>query len=426
MAGMLIEFSVENFLSFNERVTLSLVAAPELDEPDGLIENTVEAPGGIRLLKSTLVFGANASGKSNLVKAVLFARNFVLGSSKESQAGEAIAVEPFLLGTSSSERGSAFEFVWIADGARYRYSFSVNTSRVLVEELARARPGDVSEVELFRRDHSHIQVADAFPEGRDIVSKTRDNALFLSVCAQLNGEESQKILAWFTNQLSLASGVQDERLLGFTVAHLRLGTWKQEILQLAREADLGITGISVNDVTAEMLRSMKIPASERERLLSGGLAAVTIQHRRFDAAGQPQGEVELSFESESEGTKKFIALTGPLLRMLKNGVAFFLDELDARLHPRLTRAIVDLFHGDANAHGAQLIGATHETNLLDRRLVRRDQIWFTEKDARGATKLFSLAEFDLHPQKWSEREYLLGKYGGVPAIGTLITPEVEQ
>ena len=421
---MLIEFSVENFLSFDERVTLSLVAAPELDDPDGLVENTFEAPGGIRLLKSVLVYGANASGKSNLVKAVNFARSVVLGSAKETQAGEPIKVTPFRLGSTSSERGSSFEFVWIADGARYRYGFSVNATRVLAEALYRARPVDEAEVELFRRDASAIHVGGRFDEGRDVVSKTRSNALFLSVAAQLNGEESQKILSWFS-RLALASGVQDDRLLGFTMAQVRKGTWTEEILHLVREADLGITGISAVEITPEMLPS-NLPKEAREKLLSGDFGTLMVRHRAFDSAGQPAGEVDFTLDIESEGTQKFIALAGPLLDVLKTGVAFFLDELDARLHPRLTRAMVRLFYGDANPNDVQLVGATHDTNLLDRRIVRRDQIWFTEKDARGATKLYSLAEFDLPPEARYERDYLLGAYGAVPVIGQLVRAEAAE
>jgi len=187
---MLIEFSVENFLSFDERVTLSMVAAPELDEPDGLLENTFEGPGGIRLLKSTLVYGANASGKSNLVKAVLFARRLVMVSAKETQAGEPIEVKPFLLGPIREGRGSSFEIVWLDRDTRYRYGFSVNASRVLAESLFRGRAGEETEVELFRRDTAGIEVDEAFAEGRGVESKTRPNALFLSVVAQLNGESS--------------------------------------------------------------------------------------------------------------------------------------------------------------------------------------------------------------------------------------------
>lgn len=402
---MLVEFSVENFLSFNERVTLSLLTAPELDEADGLVENTFEAPGGVRLLKSTLIYGANASGKSNLIEAVRFARNFVLNSAKETQAGEPIEVKPFLLDQGAEKRGSSFEFVWIADDARYRYGFSADTSRILSEQLFRSRPGGDSEVELFHRDVSGIEVGQQFAEGREVVSKTRSNALFLAVVAQLNGDESQRIIAWFRSRLALASGVLDETLLRFTTSQVQKGLWTEEILRLAREADLGITGVSATD------------AQGRAR------GQLRIRHRRFDAAGAAADEVDFNFDDESEGTQKFIALAGPLLYVLKNATTLFLDELDARLHPRLTRAIVNVFHTASNPHNAQLVAATHDTNLLDRRFIRRDQIWFTEKDPRGATKLYSLAEFDLPPEARYERDYLLGKYSAVPLIGELVQPE---
>ncbi|MEO5728669.1 MAG: ATP-binding protein [Byssovorax sp.] len=402
---MLVEFSVENFLSFNERVTLSLLAAPELDEADGLVENTFEAPGGVRLLKSALIYGANASGKSNLIEAVRFASRFVLNSAKETQAGEPIEVKPFLLDQSAEKRGSSFEFVWIADDARYRYGFSADASRILSEQLFRGRAGGESEVELFRRDVSGIQVGEQFAEGREVVSKTRSNALFLAVAAQLNGEESQRIIAWFRSRLALASGVQDETLLRFTTSQVQKGLWTEEILRLAREADLGIMGVSATDAQG------------------GARGQLRIRHRRFDAAGAPADEVDFNFEDESEGTQKFIALAGPLLYVLKNATTLFLDELDARLHPRLTRAIVNVFHTASNPHNAQLVAATHDTNLLDRRFIRRDQIWFTEKDPRGATKLYSLAEFDLPSEARYERDYLLGKYSAVPLIGELVQPE---
>ena len=377
-------------------------AETELDETDGLSENTFEAPGGIRLLKSALVYGANASGKSNLVKAVSFARRFVLDSARETQAGEPIDVTRFLLGATAAERGSSFEFMWIADGVRYRYGFSVDSSRVLSEVLSRAHPGDAVEVELFRRDASDIHIGKHFAEGRDLQSKTRHNALFLSVVAQLNGKESQRILSWFRDRLGTASGIQDHRSLAFTVSKVRKGTWGDEILRLAREADLGITGVSEHGIQRDTL---------------------SIRHRIFDLAGQPSGEADFDLGDESEGTQKFIALAGPLLFVLENATALFLDELDARLHPRLTRALVNLFHTDSNPSNAQLIAATHDTNLLDRRFVRRDQIWFTEKDPRGATRLYSLAEFDLPPEARYERDYLLGKYGAVPSIGELVKPE---
>ena len=422
---MLIELSIENFLSFDERVTLSMVAAPELDGPDGLVENTFEAPGGIRLLKSALVYGANASGKSNLVKAVLFAWQLILNSAKDTQAGEPIKVTPFLLGPNRDDRGSAFEFVWIDGEERYRYGFSVNRSRVLSESLSRAPAAEEAEVELFRRDGDRIEVDDAFAEGRGIESKTRPNALFLSVVAQLNGALAQRVLAWFRAQLTFASGVEDVGLLRFTIDQVRKGVWTEEIVRLAREADLGIVGVSATDLTAEMLPPA-LPEAVRKNLLSGEYGTLKVRHRTFDAAGDPAGEVDFDLGDESEGTQKVVALAAPLLDTLKAGTALFFDELDARLHPRLTRAVVGLFHGDSNPNNAQLVGATHDTNLLDRRLLRRDQVWFTEKDRRGATKLYSLAEFDLREgeeRAHYERDYLLGKYGAVPVLGELVNPE---
>jgi len=219
--------------------------------------------------------------------------------------------------------------------------------------------------------------------------------------------------------------VQDEKPLGFTVSLVRGGVWTEEILRLAREADLGITGVSATEITAEMLPA-NLPEDLKKRLLSEEHGSLKIRHQRFDLSGKPAGEADFDLRDESEGTQKFIALAALLLDVLDRGIALFLDELDARLHPRLSRAVVSLFHGESNPRNAQLVGATHDTNLLDRRLLRRDQIWFTERDRRGATKLYSLAEFDLPPGDEGaryERDYLLGKYGAVPVIGELVKPE---
>ena len=425
---MLIEFSVENFLSFDERVTLSMVVAPELDNPDGLLENTFEAPGGLRLLKSALIYGANASGKSNLVKAVLFVRKLIMSSAKETQAGEPIEVKPFLLGTAREDRGSSFEVIWIDKETRYRYGFSVNSSRVLDEALFQSRAGEETEVTLFRRSIAGIEIDATFAEGIGIESKTRSNALFLSVVAQLNGAISERILTWFRERLALASGVQDEGLLRFTKDVVRRGVWTDEILRMAREADLGITGISLAELSTDMLPE-GLSDDQKKRFLAAMRGTLKIRHQRFDSAGEPSGDADFDFHDESEGTQKFISLAAPLLDVLDRGTALFFDELDARLHPRLSRAVVSLFHSDSNPRNAQLIGATHDTNLLDRRLLRRDQIWFTEKDRRGATKLYSLAEFNLPKSDEGaryERDYLLGKYGGVPAIGQLIKLEAPE
>jgi hypothetical protein len=422
---MLIEFSVENFLSFDERVTFSLVAAPELDEADGLFQNTFEAPGGLRLLKSVLVYGPNASGKSNLVKAVYFCVRLVLESAKETQAGEPIGVTPFLLCQSGQPRGSFFELLWLADGERYRYSFSVDASRVLSEVLSVARAEEDEEVELFRRDVAGIHVGPDFAEGNGIESKTRPNALFVSVVAQLNGERSKKILSWFRERLRFVPGLQADRFMGVTLGMIRAGTWTAEITRLAREADFGIIGISAREVTAEMLPP-NLPDELRKRMLSDEYGTLSIRHRTFDSAGEPAGETDFDVGQESDGTRTFIARAGPLLLVLKYASTMFMDELDARLHPRLTRAIVSLFASDSNPSNAQLVATTHDTNLLDRRLLRRDQIWFTEKSSRGATKLYSLADFDLPPEAHYERDYLLGKYGAVPRIGELVKPEAAK
>ena len=204
---MILEFSVGNFRSFKERVTLSLLAA-KLKAKDHRLdqENTFEATDGTLLLRSAAIYGANAGGKSNLVRAIGFMRRFILTSSKETQAGERIGVEPFLLAPQLAECPSHFEMVFFVDGTRYRYGFDVDSDRVVAEWLYHVP--QKRESMLFLRTVEGIQQSGVFKEGKGIPEKTRKNALFLSVVAQFNGETAQAVLGWF-RRLAIISDIEN-------------------------------------------------------------------------------------------------------------------------------------------------------------------------------------------------------------------------
>ena len=403
---MLIGFSVGNYKSFKETVTLSMVDSLITEEDKDLNENNVfPINDKLSLLKSAAIYGANASGKSNLVAAINFMKWFVLNSSKETQVSDAIDIEAFRLSTETEKEPSFFEIVFILEDKTFRYGFEVNAREVVSEWLFQA--DDTEEKMLFERDVDNY-ILDDFPEGQGISDKTRSNALFLSVVAQFNGKISGKILLWFSKNLQLISGLQDTQYRKETLESFENDRHRHDIIEFIKKLDLGIADIQI-----------KKYISQKTAMFGIYEVGVKTVHRKYDADGK-QTAIELfDIEThESEGTNKLFALAGLLLDTLRTGKILLIDELDARLHPLITRQLICLFNSnDTNPHNAQLIFTTHDTNLLSSKTFRKDQIWFTEKDNMGATDLYSLVEYKVGKNASFERDYMIGKYGAIPFIG---------
>lgn len=424
---MLVEFTVGNFRSFKDPVTLNMAATRLVARDKHLDENNlVQVSGAPPLLISAAIYGANASGKSNLINAMHFMRSFVLNSPVETRPTGAIDVEAFRLSSETARQPSHFETIFLIEGKRYRYGFELDKERITSEWLYHV-PGS-REARLFERDTDKVVLTNAFKEGRGMKERTRPNALFLSVVAQFNGPVAQKILRWFRD-FKVISGLQDEGLRPYTVESFHSGEHRDEILKLVLKLDLGISNLLVE---SEPLSLDSLPAGMPEEFRKwlmnmprGDTEAVSVNvktmHRKYSGDDQ-LGEPELFDldDNESEGTKKLFSLAGPLVDTLKTGKVLAVDELDARLHPLMTCAIIRLFNSkESNPCRAQLIFTTHDTNLLDNKLFRRDQIWFTEKDRRGASHLYSLAEFKIRNDALFERDYIRGRFGAVPFIGDL-------
>lgn len=419
---MLIEFSVANYRSFKEKVTFSMVAANIVAKDKHLDEaNVFAVDDELKLLKSAAIYGANASGKSNLGKALSFMKWFMVNSSKETQSTEKIAVDRFRLSTETDRKPSLFEIVFLIDKKQYRYGFEVNPDRVVSEWLyyvPRKR-----ETKLFERKNS-IKITRTY-KADGIQQKTRHNALFLSVSAQFNVKIAEEILVWLTNKLKIISGLHDDQHLRDTVRQcLAEDKNKEEILRLISQLDLGIDKVEVQDkeITPDILPD-EFPDELKKALIKRGGRATSIRtlHRKFDANGHHASMEEFNLsEQESEGTQKIFALGGPLFDTLSNGKVLVIDEFDARLHPLISRAIVELFNSnDTNPNNAQFIFMTHDTNLLSNKIFRRDQIWFTEKNGQGATDLYSLAEYNIRNDASFESDYIKGRYGAIPYIMNL-------
>jgi AAA15 family ATPase/GTPase len=440
---MLIEFSVGNYRSFQEPRTLSMVAANITSQPNELDEhNTFPAKDDLTLLTSAAIYGANASGKSNIIKALEFMRRFVLSSSKNTQIAEPIAVEPFLLSLETRAQPSYFELVFLDDGIQYRYGFEVNSERIVSEWLYRL--GSLREQTLFTRDHDTIKVNSRnFREGRGLEMRTRPNALFLSVVAQFNGAISTQVLQWFHN-LTINGGVHDIGELFVAFQLFEDSPYRHKIEQLIRRLDVGIDALAFErrpvSIPQDLPMELGQPLKAMLDTLSNGSpaerAAIKTQHAVFDEQGRTTTNIMFDLEEhESAGTQRLFALALPLVRALNEGSVLVIDELDARMHPNLALELIRLFHSrETNPRHAQLIFTTHNTNLLSAHLFRRDQIWFVEKSRHGASDLYSLVEYRvdgklIRNDASFEKDYIAGRYGAIPFVGDLSDVsgvEVEQ
>ena len=412
---MILEFSVGNFRSFKEAVTLSLQAEKKVSE---FKEDNVVKAGRHNLLKSAVVYGANGSGKSNLFKALQFMRRFIQTSSKDSQQGDKIAAKAFKLSTETEQGASFFEIVFLMEEKKYRYGFEVNSENVQAEWLYMSEK--VKEHELFLREGQVIEVFSKFKAARGLEPRTRDNALFLSVASQFNVELAGAIVE-ATHSVNVISGLEDKHYEAFTVSLLDEGSFKSQLLKYLNQADLGIV-----DIQKQQRRVLRLPDDMPEEVQSEIKKRysyrLNTQRTKYNVDNIPEGLSDFDFDSEeSEGTKKYFRFAGPLMDTLLKGKVLFIDELDARLHPTLTLNIVRMFNSiETNPRGAQLIFSTHDSNLLASGLFRRDQLYFTEKDQFGATDLYKLSDFKTSQVRKDanyERNYLKGRYGAIPFLG---------
>ncbi len=418
---MLIEFEVGNFLSFKDIVRFSMVAATPFKEFE--VENTFKTHR-FRLLKTAAIYGANASGKSNLLSAIKFMQQLVLNSAKEMQSVDTIDATPYKLDVACENAPSHFQITFLMDEVRYRYGFEVDRKAVKKEWLYAAEAN--REHPLFLREDAGIDVRDRFKEGKGLEVRTRDNALFLSTVDQLNGQLAKKLLECFS-RLRMVHGLNDQGYERITAGMLQDDKMRPLVLKLIHWADLGIEDFAVNEEEMDTTDWNKFFTDEFKKLVGGPPTKrlrVSAMHPKY-ANGARVGFVTFDLrQEESEGTKKFFRMVGPILECLQSGCVVLVDELDAKLHPLLTRALVRLFHTpETNPQNAQLIFGTHDTNLLYYGKFRRDQIWFTEKNEQGATELYSLAEFKLpkgtkvRKDASFEKDYIRGRYGAIPYLG---------
>ena len=417
---MLIEFSVSNFLSFREKMTVSLAKGKgkELEKTNTV---TVDAPSTPELLRGCVVFGANSAGKSNLIKALRVMRDIVEDSAKEGQSGEPLEVMPFLFDDRSSGQPSEFEVIFVADSVRYRYGFSATAERILEEWLyayPKGRPQRWVERIFDNKKNKYVWGSMDKLTGQKQVwqEATRSNALFLSTAIQLNNQQLKPVYDWFSDFLRIAGiGVWNP---SFTMNLCKKGSTKEKIKGFLEAADVNISDVEVTKKQFNPDDLPKdIPDTVRHELVKklDGESILEVKTVHYTKSGR---KVLLDLDDESDGTQKIFALAGPWLDSLENGYTLVIDELHDNLHPLMVKFLVQLFNNPkTNPNNAQLIFTTHDTSLLDQDVFRRDQVWFCEKGNDQVTSLYPLTDFN--PRKNVEnfeRGYLAGRYGALPYI----------
>ncbi len=435
---MILQFSVANYRSFKEKATLSLLAS-NYDKDTRESENVIfNEKFNYRILKSAVIYGANAGGKSKFIEALIFMRHFILMSSKDTQKGDPIAIEPFRLNAESIERGSEFEIVFFLKNNLYRYGFEVDKNKVVAEWLYHKTK--TKENELFYRDYQEIiYKTKKFAKLDTLVKENlvRDNALLISVLAQFNDLLAESILDWF-KELKVISGLKEEGYLNDTMLLSKEGNQKQRILTFLKNADIGIDDFKLKKHTFEDLdiEKMDVPKELKDAIVGLNsyikktmkdenqerFSDVITYHKQFDEDGKYLKDIEFSLlEDESSGTRKYFALIGQIIKIIDLGGVLFVDELDSKIHPNLVCKIISIFNSQKlNPNNAQLVFNTHDTNLLSSGLFRRDQIWFVKKDMFSASKLYSLADFktdEVRKNEAFENNYIRGKYGAIPFLG---------
>ena len=432
---MFVQFKTGNFLSFKDIATFSMVGyAPikEHETEDTLCSVFSDPTGKIKLLKSSVLYGANGSGKSNLLSAMDFFRHFILTSSNAQQATDEIDVLRFLLSTQTDNTPSFFEMIFIINETRYRFGFETDTKKIHSEWLFSLKnEASAKETKLFTRQFQDIKYnRQFFKEGKGLDNKTRSNALFLSTVAQLNGDIANQILIWFKTNFTIISGLEDTTT-SYTISKFQKeDNFKKIVIEFFKSLQIGFDTIEIKekDISdSKTLLKAFLQGTEIEGVKNGfskeqELSIHTL-HKKFNTRDEFVKYESMPFDLESKGTKKIFSLLGPLINTIQNGKILIVDELDTRLHTLLTLELIKLFHSKINKK-AQLIFVSHDTNLLLKDNFRRDQIWIAEKDKIGATDLYSLVEYKVNQATVRndasfEKDYLLGKYGAIPFLGDI-------
>ena len=412
---MLVEFRVKNYRSFRDENVLSLVASKDitLRETNAVSTQMKAAPW---LLKSAVIYGPNASGKSNLVRALQFMQAVVVESAARIHPGQQLAVQNFRLDPESMAQPTEFEVTFIVDRVRYQYGFTLTPKRIVSEYLLVYKA--FKPQKWFERwfdeatSSEHYEFGPGLKGPRSLwEGATRPNSIFLSTAVQLNSEMLRPVYDWFANRL-IVYNEQSRLNPEISIQWLNRPGGREEILRFLESADISIADIAVEtrQIPNETVHVDLLAGKTTVRREEMEERVIRVTHTT------DKGKAVFDLMDESGGTRILLFLAAPILDILRKGLTLVVDEFDTSLHPLLVRELIRRFHQpEVNTGAGQLIFTTHDASLLDAdNLLRRDQIWFVEKNRDQESKLFALVEFSPRKNEALGRGYLMGRYGGIP------------
>lgn len=411
---MIVEFSLANYRSFNSLQTISFRATGLTSENKSVDAKNIYDGGPDRILKIAGIYGANASGKSNLLKGLYFFREMIVNS-LESEKLARHFVNPFKLTDAPVDNSGFFQIVLVIDKEKYRYGFTLNEDATIQSEWLFG-PAAKKETFYFKRTGAELKINDEyFAEGSNLPKdKLRTDALFLTFSASYNGMISRKIKDYFNLRVQSdnhqgVSGIFRNVFRGNLRETDRLieDGDKEIVLDWMREA-----GILFQDVTIETIGDEKSIAKKR----------VKFAKNIYNQEGEVSGLANMDLLGESDGTQKFYSYIGKLNNLFKTGGVFYSDEIDSNFHPSLLQKLIAVFQNkQINTGGAQLLFTSHDTNLMNPEFMRRDQFYFTEKTIFDETVLYSLADLrGIRNNADFARQYLAGLYGAIPQLDNLL------
>ena len=387
---MLLQFSITNHRSIKETAIISMKAAADKTMKEVLI-----SPDGKKELVPVMaIYGANAAGKSNVIHALLLMREMVCGSYAKPLKGAELPYEPFAFVDGQTEP-TTFEIIFYYESIKYAYGFSFDKDRIISEYLYHWPNG--REALVFSREKDEYEFRESIQEQLTLAGRTSENRLYLTSSNEWNCAQTEKAYLWFQKNLRglIATGVSNESTID---AIRKGGDGKQRILKEMMLADLGICNVELSGTKEKPI--------------------ISTVHQLTDDSGEKK-QYTLLLGQESVGTQRFFSRIGLWMDALNSGAVLVVDEIEASMHPLLTRHLIEMIQDQTtNQNHAQLIFTTHDTGLLDLKLLRRDQIWFAEKDEKTMqTDIYALTEFSPRKEENIARGYLQGRYGAIPFIG---------
>ena len=436
---MLIEFKFSNYRSFRDEAVLSMEATGLGAFKNSLFEYSPKGKptnNPTRLIPAAAIYGKNGGGKSNVIRAFWFAVQFIKTAQRTQHEKALVPVRPFLLDDYSSDCPSTFEFTYVYDGIKYNYGFSATKDTIVEEHLYHSPKGQKAKV--FTRAYQKFDfVTDGHKKKRELIAEAvAPNQLYFAVACTMNEQACANAMAWFRDCVYFSRDYSDfpKQLLEYSDDPNML----KAISEYAKAADVGIEDMQfeihneklsdpgkipnivpegVRAALAQFIQALSDVSTDSEQKLRMGEVRATSYHKGINKDGA-SGIYALQLPDESDGTRRLMALAPDIEKVLNCGGVLLVDELDKEMHPILMEYIVSKFQSPAtNTNNAQLIFTTHNTELLNMEMLRKDQIYFVDKGRKdGASSLYSISNFGTPTAENIRKGYLIGKYGAIPDL----------